>query len=260
MLKNIPKTELAPIANQAADGVSRVSEILDIKPLERLVLIDQIIETIKRLIAEEKLKPGDTVPSERDLAELFKVSRTSVRQALKALAVMGVFEISHGARTYLNKSINKILINPMQFISLLHNVKPVELFETRKVLEVALAKLAAQHATAEDIQSMRESLDKAKKYLQEPDKFLYAELSFHEQIFKASQNRLLAAMMHSINNLLIDSRETSIKSFKDLSVSLKQHTDIFDALEKHDGEAAGEAMLRHLNDIEGRLVKINPKR
>ena len=80
--------------------------LLNIQPVEKLVLIDQIIEVIGRLIAEGDLKPGDTLPSERDLSEMLKVSRTSVRQALKALDVLGVLEISPGSRTFLNKSIS----------------------------------------------------------------------------------------------------------------------------------------------------------
>ena len=89
----------------------------------------------------------------------------------------------------------------------------------------------------------------AKKNINSKEKFLYAEVDFHEGIFVASKNRILTAMMHSINNLLIDSRETSIKLFDDLRVSLKQHTDILDAIKARDVEGAGSAMLNHLDAV-----------
>src|SRR4030065_2519093 len=96
-------------------------KFLDVKPIEKLVLIDHIIETIGRLIASGKLKPGDVVPSERTLSNLLKVSRNSVRQALKALDVLGVLDINPGARTYLNTSLSHLLVNPMKFMTLLHD-------------------------------------------------------------------------------------------------------------------------------------------
>lgn len=234
----------------------RSKKVLDIQPIEKLVLIDQIIEIIGRLIAEGHLGPGDALPGERDLSLMLKVSRTSVRQALKALDVLGVLEIKPGSRTYMNKSISKLLINPMKFMTLLHNVENLELFETRKIIEVALTRLAAENASEKDLESMRIALEDSKNNLTNPKKYLIAEMNFHDAIFKASGNRILFAFMQSINNLLIEVREKTVFAYMDLEDSLKQHIDIFDSIKGRDPEKAGEAMLDHLTKIEKILTDV----
>jgi len=225
-------------------------KLLNIQPVEKLVLIDQIIEIIGRLIAEGALKPGDTLPSERDLSEMLKVSRTSVRQALKALDVLGVLEISPGSRTFLNKSISKLLINPLKFMTLLHDVTTSELFGTRKIIEVALAKLAALNANKADINKMKNTLKIAEDNLNNPRNYVLVEMEFHDDIFKAAGNRVLSAIMASINNLLLESREKSANLFANLKDSLNQHTKIFEAIKEKDPDKAGNAMLDHLTKVE----------
>jgi DNA-binding FadR family transcriptional regulator len=226
---------------------------LEVKPIEKIVLIDQIIEIIKRQITEGKIKPGSKIPGERTLSEKFKVSRTSVRQALKALEVLGVLEIRHGSTTTLSQDISHLLINPLKFMSILYNVGISELFETRKIIEVELAKKAAVHATEEDIRLMAKCLEMAKKNLDNPEVFLYSEKDFHEYIFLASRNRLLTAMIESLNTLLIESRQESIKTFANLKDSYMEHYNIFKAIKKKSPALAGKAMLDHLEDVEKRL-------
>lgn len=225
-------------------------KFLDVKPIEKLVLIDHIIETIGKLIASGKLKPGDLVPSERTLSGLLKVSRNSVRQALKALDVLGVLDINPGSRTYLNTSISNLLVNPMKFMTLLHDLKIKELFQTRKIIEVELTKLAAINANEENLAEMIEFLNSAKTHIKSKNKYLEYEMGFHESIFKASRNRVLTALMSSINNLLLESRKKSVKYFPDLSQSLAQHNEIYLSIRDKNSERAGQLMLEHLNLIE----------
>jgi len=234
----------------ARDKNLKEEKFLDIKPIEKLVLIDHIIETIGRLIASGKLKPGDVVPSERTLSNLLKVSRNSVRQALKALDVLGVLDINPGARTYLNTSLSNLLVNPMKFMTLLHDLKTKELFQTRKIIEVELTKLAAGNANEENLAEMVEFLNNAKKNIKNKNRYLEYEMGFHESIFKASGNRVLAALMASINNLLLESRKKTVKYFPDLSMSLKQHNEIYLSIKDKNSEKAGQLMLEHLNLIE----------
>jgi GntR family transcriptional repressor for pyruvate dehydrogenase complex len=230
---------------------------IEAEPIEKIVLIDQIIDVIKRQIAEGKIKPGDKIPGERSLAELFHVSRTSIRQALKALDVLGVLDIRHGSATTLNKDISNLLINPLKFMSILYNVEIPEFFEARKTIEVELARQAAIRATTEDIDMMKQCLDKAENNLDNPDIFLYSEKHFHECIFAASRNRILTAMINSLTTLLIGSRQESIKTFVDLRESFNEHNAIFKAIEKKEPDDAGRAMLAHLADVEKRLYTID---
>ncbi|MDR3174196.1 MAG: FadR family transcriptional regulator [Treponema sp.] len=233
------------------------SSSIEIKPVDRILLIDQIIDIIKVQIAQGKINPGDKIPGERTLSEMFNVSRTSVRQALKALEVLGVLEIRHGSTTTLNKDISNLLINPLKFMSILYNVGISELFDTRRTIEVDLAKKAAIHATTEDLSMMRKCLEKMENNLDNPDVYLYSEKNFHEGIFAASRNRILTATIISLNKLLISSRQESIKLFRNLRDSLNEHLKIFRAIEKKDSELAGQAMLEHLADVEKRLNTID---
>lgn len=235
------------------DQNSEEEKFLEIKPIEKLVLIDHIIETIGKLIASGKLKPGDVVPSERTLSNLLKVSRNSIRQALKALDVLGVLDINPGSRTYINTSISNLLINPMKFMILLHDLKIKELFQTRKIIEVELTKLAAVNVNEENLAEMVESLNNARTHIKNKNKYLEYEMGFHEAIFKASGNRILSALMASINNLLLESRKKTVKFFPDLSLSLKQHYEIFQSIKENNSEKAGQLMLEHLSAIEQML-------
>jgi len=252
---NIIKADAFVYTNNDND-TKNIAKELNIQPIEKLVLIDQIIETIGRLIAEGSLKPGDALPGGNDLSEMLKVSNTSVRQALKALDVLGVLEIKPGSKTYLNKSISKLLINPMKFMTLLHNVSIIELFATRKVIEVALAKLAAENASEEDLEKMRIALQESKKNINNTKNYLINEMDFHDAIFKASNNRILTAFMASINNLMIEVREITVVAYVDLEDSLAQHIEIFNAIKSRNPEKAGKAMLEHLSKIESIISKI----
>jgi GntR family transcriptional repressor for pyruvate dehydrogenase complex len=227
------------------------------EPIEKIELIDQIIDTITRQIAEGKIKPGDRIPGERTLSEMLNVSRTSIRQALKALEFMGVLNIQHGTTTTLNTSSAHLFINPLKYMSLLYNMDIQELFDARKPIEVELAKKAAAHAAPGDIERMEQCLTKAEENLDKPDVYLYTEKEFHECIFIASGNRILTAMINSLNALLIGSRKESIKTFPDLRVSYEEHNRIFQAIKAGDSEGAGKAMLDHLEDVEKRLEPVS---
>jgi DNA-binding FadR family transcriptional regulator len=242
---------------EGVESSQKTSSFIDIKPVDRILLIDQIIDVIKMQIAQGRIKPGDKIPGERTLSELFNVSRTSVRQALKALEMLGVLEIRHGSTTTLNKDISNLLINPLKFMSILYNVGISELFDTRKTIEVDLARKAASQATEEDLAMMRKCLEKMENNLDNPDVYLYSEKDFHECIFTASRNRILTATIISLNTLLIGSRQESIKLFRDLRDSFNEHFKIFQAIEKGDSELAGQAMLEHLADVEKRLNTID---
>ena len=230
---------------------------LKIEQIERIELIDEIIETIMKQVAEGKIKPGDRIPGERSLSEMFNVSRTSIRQALKSLEFLGVLEIRHGATTTLKTSSTSLFINPLRFMSILYNIDISEFFDARKTIEIALAKKAAQHASYQDIENMRRCLEIAENSFDNPEDYLYREKDFHECIFIASGNQILTAMINSMNVLLVGSRKESIKTFENLKVSFDKHYKIFEAIEKQDVEAAGEAMLDHLEDVERRLHSLS---
>jgi len=129
---------------------------LDIGPaINRVAISDELIARFKELIEKKVFVPGQRLPPERDLAEALAVSRPTLRQALRALQIMGVIRARQGSGSYLAESASDIMRVPLEFALALKNVAKTDLFETRRTLEVELASLAAERRTEEDLAALR---------------------------------------------------------------------------------------------------------
>jgi len=228
---------------------------LKLEPIKKLMVIDLIIDRIGKLIAEGTLKPGTYLPSERKLAETLRVSRTSVRQALKALDVLGILEIKAGTKTYLTKSLSRILINPIRFMVLLHNIDYFELFETRKVIECSLVKFAAKNISEEDIGKLEENLIESELNIGDNKKFIDYNTDFHQIIYYSSGLNILPAFMKSIRNLIIATGEKTSGKIIYPKLCLEQHKKIFYAIKQRDKDKASEEMFKHLDSVESKIME-----
>ncbi len=229
-----------------------------IKPIEKFVLVDQIIEKIEKLITNGDLNPGDFIPGERILSEKLKVSRTSLRQALKALNIMGVLEMIPGKRTYIKESFSDILINPFKFIKAVHSIKIKEFFEARCVLEEGIVYITAKKASQQDISQIKSYVDDAEKNIDNKNEFVYSEFKFHQCVFEVADNKVLTAVMNSLNELLLvlEKYEKDYLDISDRTLSLQQHIRIYNAIKEKDPEKARSAMAIHLSTMESRLKKM----
>ena len=129
-------------------------ELPDVEPIKSTRIYEEIVRQVKALIAEGRLKSGDQLPPERDLAAQFKVSRTSVREALRTLESLGLIEIRPGEGTFVREVSVESLIEPLAHVILSQREAVGELFEARRLLEPALAGLAARRATQDDLHEM----------------------------------------------------------------------------------------------------------
>ena len=204
-------------------------------------------ENIEKLIAKLNVTPRAEM-RQRTLRDVLEAQEKSKKTA-------SAHPTPSIRRLIMNKSISKLLINPMKFMALLHDVGIIELFEARKLIEVTLVRVAANNAKKKDIDKMEILLEKARNLLSEPKKYLYAEMEFHEAIFEASGNRILTAMMVSINNLLLESRRRTVMLFKKLDGTLDDHHRIMEAIKSKDPDRAGKAMYDHLNLVEDTLKR-----
>jgi len=229
--------------------------ILEIEPIKKLVLIDLIIDRFGRLIADGTLKPGSFLPSERELAETLNVSRTTLRQALKALNVLGILEIKPGSKTYLTKSISRILINPIRFMVLLQNIDYFELFETRKVVECSLVRFTTKNISEENIVKLEQILEESEFHINDSKKFIKYNDQFHHIIYDSSGLNLLPAFMRSIRNLIIATSERTSGTITNTKQCLKEHKKIFDAIKQKDPEKSAEAMFEHLDSVESKIME-----
>src|SRR5271163_4380542 len=148
----------------------------------------RLISRIKSMIADGTLTPGTKFPPERDLAIKFSANRTSVRQALKVLEIMGVLTQRVGDGTYLSNSAETILNEPLDFLVLLDDLSHHELFETRLIVEPELTARAAQRATTEDLNTLRNSIATMQNSKTVRER-INADMAFHDAIFRASGNR-----------------------------------------------------------------------
>ena len=229
-------------------------------------LTNQLIASFKSLIAQGVLSPGSKLPAERDLAQRFGVSRSSLRHALKVLDIMGVVRQRVGDGTYLSTSASQILTEPMEFLVLLDGITLAELLETRMIVEPALAARAADRATAADVVELRESLEAmaegAKNPTTEREKLVELDIAFHHTIFRASGNRLCGHIFTLIHRAMVSSINlTSRLSHWDDTLAF--HVPIFNAIFQRQPEEARQRMVEHLMETHALLERATatvPKR
>jgi GntR family transcriptional repressor for pyruvate dehydrogenase complex len=210
------------------------------------VTTEQVIAQVRELIRRGKLRPGDRLPGERELAKRLGVSRPSLRAGLRSLAAMGVLETRHGAGTFVADGPPALDSEPLSLLAALHGFTPDEMFEARRVLEVGLAGLAAERATSEHQAEMAEEVAEMFAALDDPQRYLVHDIRFHRAVAAASGNPILAALMGMVSEVLYERRRETVARARDLKESAEWHRKIFRAIRAHNPEAARAAMSEHL--------------
>ena len=211
----------------------------------------KLISTIKGLISKGVLVPGCKLPPERELARRFGVNRSSLRQALKVLQLMGVLYQRVGDGTYLNSNAANILHEPMEFLILMGDISHEELFEARLIVETELVARAAERAMAEDLATLRRAIaDMANSRSEEAR--LDADVAFHEAIFRASGNRVCQLIFTVIHRGMLMSM-AQVSRRVDMKHPLAFHKAIYSAIYKRRPEEARRLMAEHLIDSKSLL-------
>lgn len=209
---------------------------------------EEVVLNLREMIQRGELRPGDRLPPERDLAKLLGVSRPTLRAGIRSLAAVGVLQSKQGAGTFVVKSEGPPSLDssPLRMMAALHGFTNDEMFEARKSIEMAMAGLAAERATGDQMASMAEELAGMYASLDEPEQYLVHDLRFHQMVAAASGNRILTALMNMIATILYDVRSKTVKRAKDLKESAEMHRQIYRAIRDHNPEAARNAMRDHL--------------
>jgi len=223
-----------------------------LKPVSRLSLSDEIVEQIISLISRGVLKPGERMPSEKQLCQQFAVGRTSVREALRSLSVMGILEPHAGEGTFVSEDNSKYLAKTLQWSLLLDRKVVEDLIETRLTLESETAFLAAKRAGSEDLQEVAAAINGMEQSTNQPDGYLVFDLRFHVAIARASQNSILFQLLSMIRGYL----QTWIKetlsatpvhdSELRANKSIAEHRGVQMALKSRNPERACQAMREHI--------------
>jgi GntR family transcriptional regulator, transcriptional repressor for pyruvate dehydrogenase complex len=208
-----------------------------------------LVVRFQQLLSQGLLAPGTRLPSERELAANFGVARSSLRQALKVLEVMGVITQKVGDGSYLNKDASSVLAVPMEFLFLLDDTSLQELVEMRLMMEPALAAKAAERATAAEIALLRQSVLDLEGSERDRVQLVSSDLLFHRVIFQASGNRLSGRVFHMIHRAMLNMMMVT-SQMVDLKHTLQFHVPILDAIEQRDAQRAFSLMTDHLIDAQ----------
>ena len=205
-------------------------------------------QLLLEMIEELGLQPGDRLPVERDLAVRLNVSRSTVREAIRALSSMGVLAARQGSGTYVTDLSTARLAAPLQIAIERNATSASQLMDVRGMLEVGATELAAQRATAKDIKRLRRL---AAAITRENDgvRNLAADRAFHSAIHELSGNELLVELINPIWELGAALRERIIEGEDVLDRTFAAHERIIEALETGDPAVAGAAMRLHIEDI-----------
>ncbi len=219
-------------------------------PIQSERLYEQIVQQIEQRIVAGELKVGDQLPSERELADQFTVSRTAVREAIKALREKGLVEILVGRGTFIANGTSDVVRHTLDLLMKFDSTKGfMKLVEVREILEPEIAALAATRITDEYIAAMQEAMDKMEASMDNVEEFVEADLDFHLALAEATQNPIIPALLDPIIDLL---REQRIRSTLIKGVAQHgqlNHRIIIEAVKRRDPEAARDAMRRHLEQI-----------
>ncbi len=212
-----------------------------------------LILRFQQLLSDGLLSPGTKLPPERELAANFGVARSSLRQALKVLEIMGVITQKVGDGSYLNKDASSVLAVPMEFLFLLDDTSLQELTELRLMMEPALAAKAAERANAEDIALLRQSIVDLEQSKHDRVRLVAADLLFHRAIFQATGNRLTGRLFHMIHRAMLNMMMVT-SQLVELEHTLHFHQPIFLAIQQRDSELAARLMTDHLTDARDLLL------
>jgi GntR family transcriptional repressor for pyruvate dehydrogenase complex len=213
-----------------------------------------LILRFQQMLSDGVLSPGTKLPPERELAAHFNVARSSLRQALKVLEIMGVITQKVGDGSYLNRDASSVLRVPMEFLFLLDDTTVEELTELRFIMEPALAAKAAERANSSDIALLRQSITDLENSERDRVKLVASDLLFHRAIFQASGNRLTGRLFHTIHRAMLH-MITVTSQLVDLEHTVAFHKTILTAIEQRDPELASRLMTAHLVDASNLLAQ-----
>lgn len=230
------------------------------KPIRPKKISEEIVEQIRNLISEGQLKPGDRVPSERELASLLGVSRPSVREAIMVLEAMGLVESRQGGGTYVRSLTESALADPLTSLVEKNPKMLYDLAEVRMGIETWSAYLAAQRATEEDVARIEKLFGEMERQAAnggwEPD----IDTRFHYAITTAAHNTIQLHVLNTIQSLFHTTIMVALMEFYKkegyIEKLTEHHRAIMEAIRAHDPDRAREAMRTHLSLVMDKMRQL----
>jgi len=224
-------------------------------PIERRRVYELIAERLLTQIGERRWKPGDLLPTERELMHVYQVGRSSVREALRILESKGLIKSANNG-VFAVADYGNLLNSSLQMLLQLQETNLHELFEVRKILEVEVAALAALRRTEDNLTQMARAIDEMVEGLASESHYIASDLQFHLTIAEASGNRIAVYMMHAIRELLHRALGSIYHIPGSPQRSIAQHRAICAAIAAKRPDDARERMREHLVRVQGDISDI----
>jgi GntR family transcriptional repressor for pyruvate dehydrogenase complex len=214
----------------------------------RRALTVQVADVLAEKIVSGEFPEETLMPSERQLCDGLQVSRTVIREAIKALESRGLVRIERGRGTIVQEPQFGPLTDALKLLIRRREHLMDDLLEIRQILEVHMAKRAAERRTEANIKNMERFLEEMRESPDKPEGYASADLAFHMEIARATQNPVLLVLLEPVSDLLLESRQTSYLGPKVVKLRAQQHEEVLTCIRHRDGAVAQAAMSRHLED------------
>ena len=219
------------------------------RPLARGGFTADVIRTIKDMILDGRLEPGERLPSERALSEALGVSRPTVREAIRSLQAMNMVESRHGSGTFVASLSVEELLRPLQFALALSDFALEHLFDVRLMLEPGAAELAARNADGSQLERLRDCARRGSGGDLSPEELVRIDVELHACIAEAAGNPLLERLLGSIAALAEESRGYTVRLPGVAGQTASEHERIVDAICARSADRARAAMTAHITRI-----------
>lgn len=218
-----------------------------IQPIRQKTATELVAQSLVGFLSTGALKPGDRLPTERDLAQQMNVGRTTVREALKLLTLSGLLEVKRGDGTYVSLNFSNFLSNQIKWPLLLSVQNVQAIVEVREALEVKAVHLATQNATEDEIKKINNFHELLKLHGSDIKQETEIDLKFHNAIAEASHNELLSRLMISLQDILREYISLSNQNTNRIDSPMTEHQAILDAIKSRKPKEAEQAMMDHLS-------------
>lgn len=217
------------------------------KRLQKSSLSDDVVDAILDYINVNNLVIGDKLPTTEEICDSLGVSRTAVREGVRALQDRGLIESVPGRGSFVASPDVKVISRAISSLLILQQINMDEVFKIRRCLEVFLAREAAIKATDEQRDAIKAAFKKLKNASSNVDDALIADRDFHCAIAEASGNRLGVILVDAIMQLAVEMRRTTFRVDTDF---VEMHSRITDSIDNQDPDILGDAMMHHFNSMD----------
>ena len=217
--------------------------------LERRSISEQVANRILSMIKSGNLKSGDRLPTEAQMGIAFGISRPPLREALKALTLMGVLESRQGGRYTVTDLSPSRLVAPFNVMLSVGEYDVHEHFEARAVVDLELVRIGTERATPEQRQRILQHAVDGKAFLDDSVAFRLLDIEFHQSLNDAANNRLLSALAQGLYDIGLDVRRVASSMPGNIEKSVNQHIAVAEAIMARDKDAAVAAYRKHLEHV-----------